>query len=119
MSNTQNIDTYKRMIDSLVDVCNKGQGQVGANRVRRGVWNPNANQNFLSDQHAINELLSRMSEEDRDVIARMLTHQVEVGVFETLKVLEQNNIAPFQEAFEGSPYHDFMGRLTDWQWPST
>ena len=27
-------------------------------------------------------------------------------------------LPPFDDAYEGTPYHDFMGRLvTDWDWP--
>lgn len=41
------------------------------------------------------------------------------GVFETLKVLEQAQIPPFENGYEGSPYEDFTGRLVldDWPWP--
>jgi hypothetical protein len=41
----------------------------------------------------------------------------ELGVFETLKALEEFQIAPFESGYEGSPFNDFIGRLDDWQWP--
>jgi hypothetical protein len=47
----------------------------------------------------------------------MLAHEFAGGVFETLKALEAFDIAPFREGYEGSPYHDFIGRLADWEWP--
>lgn len=49
----------------------------------------------------------------------MLSEQVECGVFETLKVLEEAGVEPFRDGYEGSPYHDFIGRLKlpDWKWP--
>ena len=48
----------------------------------------------------------------------MLEEQVEVGIFEALKVLEEFEVAPFEEGYEGSPYNDFIGRLAgDWEWP--
>jgi len=44
---------------------------------------------------------------------------VVTGVFETLKVLEEAQIDPFKGGNEGSPYEDFIGRLTldHWSWP--
>lgn len=39
------------------------------------------------------------------------------GVFETLKALEEFSIEPFVEGYEVSPYHDFIGRLGQWQLP--
>jgi len=47
----------------------------------------------------------------------MLKQEVELGVFETLKVLEQFQVEPFKDGYEGSPFHDFIGRLGNWQWP--
>ena len=43
--------------------------------------------------------------------------EVVTGVFETLKVLEQYQIEPFKDGYEGSPFNDFIGRLADWNWP--
>jgi len=39
------------------------------------------------------------------------------GTAEALKVLEQFEIEPFQDGYEGSPFNDFIGRLSDWEWP--
>lgn len=105
------------MIDELVGVCKDGQGQIGPRRVRAGVWNKNAKEDYISDQHAINLLLKRLSAEDREIIADMLAHEVVTGVFETLKVLEKFEVEPFKDGYEGSPYHDFIGRLNNWEWP--
>ena len=109
---------YRNIIDDLVHVCRKGQGQIGPNRARSGVWNPNATEDFAPDQHRINGLLRKLSDEDREVIAGMLNHQVQLGVFETLKVLEAHNVEPLESGYEGSPYQDFIGRLDDWRWPN-
>jgi hypothetical protein len=46
-----------------------------------------------------------------------LADEVELGVFETLKALEQFDIAPFESGYEGSAYNDFVGRLAGWGWP--
>lgn len=109
---------YRDFIDALVDVCHNGQGQIGARRVRAGVWNPNASAKTLPDQHRMNLLVARLGREDRETLATMLAEEVETGVFETLKALEGFGIEPFQDGYEGSPYHDFIGRLSNnWNWP--
>ena len=117
MNTPQKSQAYRKMIDELVDVCQHGQGQIGALRAREGVWNKNATQDFIPDQHAINLLLKRLSAEDREIIAGMLAGEVVTGIFETLKVLEKFQVEPFNDGYEGSPYNDFIGRLDDWSWP--
>jgi Family of unknown function (DUF6547) len=117
MSPPQKPKIYRDMIDALVRVCEEGQGQIGARRVREGVWNQNATQDFIPDQHEINLLLKRLSSADREILASMLAQEVVTGVFETLKVLEQFQIEPFKDGYEGSPFNDFIGRLADWEWP--
>src|SRR5262245_30954244 len=107
--------TYRDVIDELVAMCNDGQGQIGPRRARNGVWNQNATADFLPDQHEINDLLSRMPAADREVLARMLAGEVVTGVFETLKVLEQFQVPPFEVGYEGSPFEDFIGRLHGWK----
>ena len=108
---------YRELIDALVKVCKNGQGQIGARRARDGVWNRNATREFIPEQHEINLLLERMSTSDREILAAMLAQEVVTGVFETLKVLEQYEIEPFKDGYEGSPFNDFIGRLSDWEWP--
>lgn len=117
MSTPQKSQNYREMIDELVRMCKDGQGQIGATRARKGVWNSNATQDFIPEQHEINLLLKRLPAADREIIAGMLSHAVVTGVFETLKVLEQFDIEPFKEGYEGSPFNDFIGRLDDWSWP--
>ena len=110
---------YKDFIDQMVDVCQNGQGAIGSSRVRDGVWNENARADFLEDQFQINQLLGILNDQQREVIAGMLAHAFEGGVFETLKALEEFEIEPFLEGYEGSPHHDFIGRVAadQWQWP--
>jgi hypothetical protein len=110
-------DNYRKLIAELARMCKDGQGQIGARRVREGVWNKNASEAVIPEQHQINLLLERLSPSDRDIIADLLAQEVVTGVFETLKVLEEFQIEPFTEGYEGSPYHDFVGRLEDWNWP--
>jgi hypothetical protein len=109
---------YRELIDSLVNACNNGQGQIGARRARAGVWNPHIDADSAPDQHAMNLLLVRLSESDRETIAMMLSQAFQGGVFESLKVLETFEVPPFLEGYEGSPYDDFIGRVQgDWDWP--
>jgi len=109
---------YRDFIDEVVEMCHTGQGQIRAERVREGVWNSNASARRFPDQHRVNLLLARLAQDDRETIATMLAEAVQQGVFETLKALENFEIAPFQEGYEGSPYNDFIGRLSnEWAWP--
>jgi len=108
---------YREMIDALVAVCREGRGSTGARRAREGVWNRNASATVVPEQHEFNRFLTRLTRADREVLARMLVHELEAGVFETLKVLEEFEVAPFEDGYEGSPFHDFIGRLADWEWP--
>ena len=111
-------ETYRQAIDQLVAECRDGHGHIGPSRARKGLWNQNATSTFLPDQHKVNEFLSELSEPQREVLAGLLEGQFSRGVFETLKVLETLEIEPFLDGYEGSPYHDFIGRLDDWEWPS-
>ena len=108
---------YRELIDELVRVCKVGQGRIGAERARSGVWNQNATKHFMPDLYEINLLLKRMPLADREILAGMLAQEVITGVFETLKALEQFGIEPFKDGYEGSAYNDFIGRLADWEWP--
>jgi hypothetical protein len=109
---------YRDAIDALVEVCKRGQGQIGSDRVRAGLWNANAMADFIPEQHKINLLLARLSAEDREIIAGMMAEEVQTGVFETLKVIgEQFHVAPFQDGYEGAAFNDFIGRMQDWPWP--
>jgi hypothetical protein len=110
---------YRDFIDRMVDECHNGQGAIGPTRTRNGVWNKNATAVFLEDQFRINQLLATLNDDQREVIAGMLVEAFEGGVFETLKALEEFEIEPFLDGYEGSPYHDFIGRVgaDQWQWP--
>ena len=112
--------TYRNLIDRLVHDCREGQGQVGPSRARAALWNQNATPNDLPDQHAVNVLLARLSKEDREVIARILEGAFVGGVHAALVALHEAEIPPFDSGYEGTPFHDFMGRLSgDWEWPKS
>jgi hypothetical protein len=111
---------YRDVIDRLVQACQHGQGQIGANRARAGVWNAAANHqpDRMPDQRSMNLLLLRLEAADRQVLAQMLTQAFESGVHETLVTLHEAEIAPFDAAYEGTPFHDFAGRVAGWTWPT-
>lgn len=108
---------YRNVIDRLVDDCHSGQGQIAANSVRSGVWHTNATPEFLPEEHEVNALIARLSPAEREMIARMLARQFVGGVHAALVALHEAEIAPFDKAYEGTPFHDFVGRLDDWMWP--
>jgi hypothetical protein len=110
---------YKTLIDRLVWACREGQGQIPAGRARRGVWNSNAvtQPEELPNQQRMNVLLAGMNEPDREVLAQMLHDAFCCGVHETLVVLHEEGVPPFDDGYEGTPFHDFTGRLQGWPWP--
>ena len=110
---------YRKVIDGMVYACKHGQGQIGPRRAKAGVWNQNATENFIPEQHKINLLLFRLSADERRIVADMLEEAFSGGVFEALKVLEQFEIEPFRDGYEGSSYHDYVGRLDGWEWPDS
>lgn len=95
---------YRDLIDRLVDDCRRGQGQIGADRARAGVWNPNATPDFIPEQHEINALLARMPVGDREILARMLAEAFVGGVHSALVALHEAEMPPFDKAYEGTPF---------------
>lgn len=67
----------------------------------------------------MNDLLSQMSVADRDVLAEMLFGVFMGGVHEALVVLHEHAVPPFDDGYEGTPFHDFVGRLNGWSWPAS
>lgn len=39
------------------------------------------------------------------------------GVHAALVVLHEEGVPPFEDGYAGTPFHDFVGRLHDWEWP--
>ena len=67
----------------------------------------------------MNMLLARLSDDDRADVARMVELSYESGIHDALRVLHDHEVSPFDDAYEGAPFLDFMGRLrTDWDWPT-
>jgi hypothetical protein len=111
--------SYRAFIDRLVEECRKGHGQVGPNRARKGVWNASASAEQFPEQHDINNFLARISDGGREILAGMLQEAFESGVHATLVALHEARLPPFDRGYEGTPFHDFVGRLAGWGWPST
>jgi hypothetical protein len=110
---------YRQIIDELVDECRAGQGQIGAHRARAGVWNSNAGPaaEGLEDQARMNDVLYRLGPADREVLAVMLAEAFVDGVHTALVTLHEHEVPPFEDGYEGTPFHDFVGRLDGWEWP--
>ena len=119
MSANRKPQVYRAVIDGMVHACQHGQGQNGPRRANAGIWNRNATEDSIPEQHEINLLLSRLSADDRRIIAGMLENAFSGGAFEALKVLEHFGIEPFRDGYEGSPYHDYIGRMQGWEWPAS
>ena len=67
----------------------------------------------------MNAVLAHLGDSDRAVIARMVELSYEGGVNDTLRVLHDHQVPPFEDGYERAPFNDFMGRLeTDWDWPT-
>jgi hypothetical protein len=117
MSSAHKPDLYRVTIDALVQACKQGSGRVGAERVDRGIWNLNAGSLGPGDSQELNVLLKSLTDAQRSALANALVKEFEAGVYEALKVLEENKVSPFESGYEGSPQEDFIGRLGGWQWP--
>lgn len=121
MTEDEQWSTYRTVIDAMADECRDGQGQVLPGWVRRGVWNMYAvdHPDDMPEEHRMNEVLTRLDDSDRAVVARMLELAYAGGMHDTLRVLNDHEVPPFDDAYEGTPAQDFMGRLTtDWEWPA-
>jgi hypothetical protein len=73
----------------------------------------------MPGQHDVNVLLAGLSDSGREVLAEMLGEAFRGGVREALVILLAAGVPPFQDGYEGSPYHDFAGRLEGWSWWGT
>ena len=111
---------YRDLIDRLVLSCREGQGQIGPQRARTGVWNVAADSlDDGGEQARINDLLHRMTADDREVLASLLEETFAGGVHEALAVLHEVQVHPFEEGGEGTPAMDFSGRRLGLDWPTS
>jgi hypothetical protein len=116
--NSQESETYRSLIDALVRDCLHGQGQIGRERARSGVWNAEATIGWGDHQGEFNSLLASLDDVRREVLGRMLVGEFVRGVHQTLVTLHAAEVKPFDDGYEGSPFNDFTGRLEGWPWPT-
>jgi len=109
---------YRRVIDRLAHDTLHGQGQTASAAIRRGVWNPHVATETHPDV-GINELLARLSDQDRAILAEMVAESFRSGVHQTLVTLHEEAIIPFDRGYEGTPFHDYIGRVNGWEWPQS
>jgi len=111
---------YRDVIDDLVEVCKDGQGQIGARWVRSGEWLSHLDAESSPREYATRQFVARLSASDREILARMVADSFSDGVFNTLVTLDEHQIAPFEDGYEGSACNDFIGRMAgDWDWPES
>jgi hypothetical protein len=48
----------------------------------------------------------------------MLQEQFVDGVHAALVAMHEHPVPPFEDGYEGTPFHDFVGRLDGWEWPT-
>ena len=64
----------------------------------------------------MNRFLDGLNDAERAVLAGMLEEAFVGGVHETLVILHEAGVQPFEHGYEGTPYHDFVGRLQGLSW---
>ena len=113
---------YQEIIDQLV---NETRLSVLANRVARNTPFP-----AKSEQSEFNELLSSLSQRQRDLVSALLLQERSGTVHDVLAVLswwiQCRGVGltlegkPMQVALSGEGLHgDYIGRCDDWNWPSS
>lgn len=108
---------YRQTIDAMVVACLQGQGQVSAERIRVGVWNPNADAETDPNQVTMNALLGAMEESHRQALSMLVAEEFASGIFNALTVLAAAKIEPFVQGYDGEPSDDFLGRIDGSDWP--
>jgi len=113
------IDTYKRFIDRLVD-CSAGVERL--NVIEHSRFSPKP------ADATCNLFVSRLSMEDREVLAGMLEHARHGGIHDALAVMQEfRDIAGLEFAVSGEPIPvsplgtemqwDFVARAQGESWP--
>jgi hypothetical protein len=80
--------------------------------MRRHGWNQSATEHDTPDPH-VDQLLTRTSSADREVIARMPEDELIGGVVTALERLHAFQIPLFENGYEGILFHAFVGRRRD------
>lgn len=108
---------YQELIDELAE---KSKSCVYANNIKKGTV-PGV------DTEKINAVLNRLTEEERNTLAKFVTETYSSGIFDVLDLLEwyacckdmkisiEGEVLP-TDKFEGIQ-NDFIGRREGWEWP--
>ena len=112
------VSLYKAFIDELVKM---SQSCVDATRVEKGEVHGSA------AKSGINDVLEKLSEEERKILAQYILETYTAGIYDTLDKMEwlrecrsmvisiENEVLPAGK-FEGMPC-DYIGRKNGWEWP--
>lgn len=80
-----------------------------------------------ADKIGINELLNKLDEKERDILAKFILEAYHAGIYDTLEQLEwlrcckgmvitvEGETLPLGK-YEGIS-NDYVGRCSDWEWP--
>ena len=113
------IEIYKNLIDELVKM---SRNCADANAVKKGRV-----PGIDAEKSGINDILSKLSDQERDVLAGFVVEAYHSGIYDTLEQLEwyrcckemkisvEGEELPLGK-YEGIPC-DYVGRRQGWVWP--
>lgn len=115
---SKEIDDYKGFVDALV----KLKSSAYAHWMRRGYWPK------TSENESINKLVSRLSAEDRELLASAIESARTSGIHDVLAYLQEQmdrkrlKIVIAGSELPNSPFgtelhYDFVSRLNGDEWP--
>ena len=116
-----NMSTYQQIIDQLV--VETRESSVYSKRASENAPFP-----VESEQFAFNDLLSSLTNQQRELLSRTLLEERNSAIHDVLAVLSwwmecrgvglSLNDKPMQAALSGMGMHgDYMGRVNGWAWP--
>jgi hypothetical protein len=108
---------YRDLIDELVRECRSGQGDIAPSAVREGPEKPVLPEDTVPWQWRTYRVAAKLTADEREDLAMLLAQQFRSGVHAALVTLHEAQISPFEDGYEGTPFHDFVGGLDDWEWP--
>ena len=108
---------YRDLIDALVEQCRSGQGDIWPKAARAEPHEPDLPPDDRPWHWRLYRVASKLTPEEREDLAMLLAQQFRSGVHAALVALHEAEIPPFEDGYEGTPFHDFVGRLDGWEWP--
>ena len=104
---------YREVIDALADRVRRRALRSEVPGQSREDWTLDS----LPNAWAAKDFLEGLNESDGAMVAALLVGSYYGGIHDTLVVLHEYEIAPFDDGYEADPFHDFVGRLGGWEWP--